>query len=297
MDNEITATARIERVPLLRWLTLNRERFNAVCFDVDGTVVRGPRQLPGAADMMAWLRAENIPFILLTNDGNHSIREKRDLIRSTGLSVDDHEIVSCGQALEWVVQHQQRQGQRFFVMGELGYPSYAKLAGLEEERDPSRIDHCAGVIVGESNYDWESAFNAVINFFIDNPTAPFIVPNPDTYWPNSKGGIGVGAGGKARFIQTVLSEYGRPVDITYLGKPYRAIYDYALSRLKDMGATFADNAPPRRALMVGDSLKSDIKGAIGAGFSSALVLTGITDREHLELEREIKPDLVFEALG
>lgn len=273
------------------WFEARRGQLAALCFDIDGTLIRGVHPMPGATALVERLRRDNFPFLLLTNDGNHSVEQKRRFLGKAGLDIAADEIVSCGMAIAQVVESRKLHGQKFFVMGELGDPSYAELAGLRHVRDPKDIDACAGVIVGETNYDWESVFTAVVNYFIDHPQAPLLVPNPDTYWPRHVHGIGIGAGGKARFIDMILREYGLAIEIVYLGKPHRAIYDHALALLRQRGVA----VEPNQTLMVGDSLKSDILGARGAGFASALVLTGITNLGQLR-QSEIQPDFVFNSL-
>jgi ribonucleotide monophosphatase NagD (HAD superfamily) len=58
-------------------------------------------------------------------------------------------------------------------------------------------------------------------------------------------------------------------------------------------------AQPERILTLGDSLKSDIRGANRLGLTSALVLTGITSEATLHglpPDDEKVPDLVFAGL-
>ena len=279
---------------LVDWWTGHHAQFAALCFDIDGTLVRGGKSLAGARRLIDFLRGGDVPFILMTNDGNHSTEEKRDALRRAGIEVAAAEIVSCGHALGLLARERHLVNRKFFVMGDLG--DFAEQAGLVPLCDLEMIDDCDGVIVGESNYDWESTFNAVINFFIRNPGRLMIAPNPDTYWPDDRDGICIGAGGKARFIQSVLTEYGLPLEeIIFLGKPYQPIYQLALEQLKsEQGLPAAVN--PQRILMVGDSLRSDIRGAINAGFSSALVLTGITTREHVLREKTDIPNYIFPSL-
>ena len=70
------------------------------------------------------------------------------------------------------------------------------------------------------------------------------------------------AGALAKYLQSLG---GR---VYYYGKPYAEIYEQALQMAGD-GFTFAD------ALVVGDSLKTDIAGAAAVGSDSLLVLGGI----------------------
>ena len=65
------------------------------------------------------------------------------------------------------------------------------------------------------------------------------------------------------------------------------LFQLALHRL----GTRAENT-----LAVGDRLETDISGGKKADLSTALVLTGISQREDLEVT-DIQPDWVFENLG
>jgi ribonucleotide monophosphatase NagD (HAD superfamily) len=58
-----------------------------------------------------------------------------------------------------------------------------------------------------------------------------------------------------------------------------------------------DFSDPKRIIMLGDSLVSDIAGANANGLSSALVLTGVTSLELLENAPETQiPDMVFTSI-
>ena len=276
-----------------------RNRFDIAMFDIDGTLAIGAEVLPGAAELVQNLKAESFPFALLTNDGTRSPRQKAALLTSMGIPVDESDIVSCAEAIGSYVEQKGYSGYKVFIMGELGRPCYAHRAQLTPTRKLSELSDCDGVIVGEANYDWESTFNAVINFFVNKSGAFLIVPNPDTYWPTERAEINIGAGGKARFIETVLKEYGIFIEPIYLGKPSPAIFRHALNHLGSL-YRLTSKSLPSRILHVGDSLTSDVQGANNMRFTSGLVLTGITRKEHItNLNRspsEHHPDLVFEGL-
>ena len=276
-----------------------RAGFDAVFFDIDGTLITAQQELPGAANFLQYLRCENIPFYLLTNDGNHSTLEKSQLMAKAGVNVSTDEIISCGDALVDVVRENHFSGHKFFVMGDLGVPCYAENAGLFPIRDVKRIEECTGVIVGEGFYNWQKNISAVFNFFRRHPERPFIVPNPDSYWPGGPNGdFGIGAGAKARFVKMLLQDMDINLEILYLGKPYPAIYRYAMHCLAERLNSPVD---PKRILMLGDSLQSDILGANRLGISSGLLLTGITSRELAEKavaeQSELAPEIIFETIG
>jgi len=70
------------------------------------------------------------------------------------------------------------------------------------------------------------------------------------------------------------------------GKPRRAFFRAALRMV---------GLPAAEVLVVGDNLKSDIEAGRRAGCRTALVLTGMTDREQLAESTE-KPDWAVEDL-
>jgi HAD superfamily hydrolase (TIGR01459 family) len=65
-------------------------------------------------------------------------------------------------------------------------------------------------------------------------------------------------------------------DVTYAGKPYRPIYEQALAIA---GAARARPVEHRRVLAIGDSVRTDIKGAEAFGIDSLFVTAGIHAEE------------------
>ncbi len=279
------------------WSIKGSKSFDALLFDIDGTLINGGKALPGSLETLKWLRDMRYPFRLLTNDGNHSTQEKSGFLNKAGLSIAPEEIVSCAHALNSLGESLSLRGKKVFVMGDLGNPSFAELAGMIPCKDLESLGECAAVIVGEGTYDWQPTITAVLNHLVKRTDSILVSPNPDTYWPDGKGGFGIGAGATARFICGILAEMNLPREPIYLGKPYPAIYDYAVQEIVDH---FELPAMPQRQriLMLGDSLQSDIKGAHSAGMKAALLLTGITTAAQAELASGYaRPDLIFKHLG
>jgi HAD superfamily hydrolase (TIGR01459 family) len=64
--------------------------------------------------------------------------------------------------------------------------------------------------------------------------------------------------------------------IVYAGKPHRPIYDLAIERV----AALRGSAPPlKRVLAIGDSVRTDLKGATGYGLDCLFVTAGIHAEE------------------
>ena len=260
-------------------------RFDAICFDIDGTLVYGPRAIPGAVELIDLLHRDGTPFLFLTNDGDHTRKQKCGFLNRAGIRAEESEIVSCLSVLPELARLNGWDQGLLFQVGSVGDNE-----GLRLEHDLARLESCRGVLMGEGKYDWKSHWEALTDFFKRHPDAPFIVPNPDLCWPNAAtGGIGIGAGGQARCLQLLLREMGFEIKPLYLGKPYPAIYDFAARKL---GIT-----ERARILCVGDSLASDILGANQAGMHSALVLSGITSEQQAENAiGKLRPNVVCSSV-
>lgn len=277
---------------LLEWLETHLHELDALVFDIDGVWVIENHVMAGSLELLNALKREQALFSLLTNDANHSTLEKSQALRKCGLEISPEEIVSCGDGLIALVENHGLEGQTFFAMGDLGNPCFGENAGLLMTRKVEKLPLCKGVIVGEDNYDWETVINRVVNYFIKGPEKLLIVPNPDEFYPKNPGEIQIAAGGVARFMQRVLNAYGVELEPIFLGKPYAPIFKHNHVHLEKRSGKTIDR---RRVLMIGDHLDSDILGANNFGYRSALLLSGLTQKGHLE-KSPVKPELLFKAL-
>ena len=116
--------------------------------DVDGVLISAHRPLPGSPELIQWLRAERLPFVLLTNDGCNSPGEKLRSLRDCGLGFARGELVSASHALADLVRERDWQGHLFYLMGNLGRPCYARAAGVRTTRNLARIDDWTLIAIG-----------------------------------------------------------------------------------------------------------------------------------------------------
>lgn len=275
----------------------NKDDFDAILFDVDGTLSSGRTPLPGAKELLEYLQEINFPYLLLTNDASNSPAQKAAYLAKGGLPVTEKQVLSAGNAFEWWVKKNNYSGQLFFQYGKLGEPSFPEAAGINLTTDCDRIDECRGVLCGEGYFDWQKPLETAFNLLLKHPEYPVIIANPDSYWPSLKlKGMGIGAGALARFLCQVVHDAGKEVTLTYLGKPYAPIYQCVIPALQKLlpGKDFSDLS---RIIMVGDSLKSDIAGANANGMSSALLFSGITSWEqYLSAPPEEMPKYKFSSI-
>ncbi len=282
----------------LSWFQKNHHHFAGVLFDIDGTIVRQRTPLTGAKETLEFIKDRHFPYIFLTNDACHSRQEKSGFLQAADLPVTPEHIVSSGDALRLFVRQRQLQGELFFIMGKLGEPNYAELAGLSITREFSALRNCRGVIIGEGSYDWESTFNAVLNYFLSHQDGLLIVPNADDYYVDQHQKIHIAPGGEAFFLKTMSEKCRMAIKPIFLGKPHPPIFEYTVHRMvQHYQLTTKPNL--KKILMIGDSLSTDILGANRAGLSSCLLLTGVTSEamaHQIPEDSQYLPTYQFEGL-
>ena len=273
------------------WLAQHHDELDAIVFDVDGVLMKARRPVPGSTELVQRLRADHLPFRLLTNDGCHSPDEKIALLSECGLRFSPAEVVSSSHGLVELAQARGWQGHLFFVMGYVA-SCYGDEAGIQMTTDLDALSACTGVIVGEKSFDWEAVINAVFNYLITHPDAPLIVPNPDEYFAGRSQPVHIASGAIGRFLLQLCHTYGRRLEPLFLGKPYEPIFLHNHHQLEqELGRAL----PRERVVIVGDSLASDIQGGRDFGYRTALVLTGVTTSAMLA-GSDVQPELVCQTL-
>ena len=275
----------------IEWFDRHHAELEAVVMDVDGILVLNRKRLRGSLEMVRRLRALNMPVSLLTNAGNISKQQRIRHFRKAGFDFVEDELTSCAEGLYELSTRLHLRGKTVFVVGELGTPDYATLAGMKVTRSVRRLPECAAVVVGENDYDWDEVINGLVNFFIRHPARPLIVPNPDGYFPDRNKTIRIGAGGTARFVAMIAAEYGLTIKPIYLGKPYAPIFHHNhLAMERRYGRTICRS----RVIMLGDLISGDIAGAHNYGYRSALFLTGVTTLDQAR-RSPVKPEFIFKG--
>lgn len=105
-------------------------------------------------------------------------------------------------------------------------------------------------------------------------TVPIYLPNPDLVYPRAPGHYGLTSGSLGLLIEhglKVIMGETRAPKIIPLGKPHGAIFQKALAEVTKTYGT-----DKKRIVMIGDQLRTDIRGARIQGLDSVLMKTGVT---------------------
>ena len=104
-------------------------------FDMDGTLALGDRvnhglaPLPGAVEMLRWVRGRGLPYLVFTNGTNRSPAHFAAVLRDAGLDVPDGQMMTPASSA--VVMFTRRGYQRVMVLGGDGIAGPLREAGIE----------------------------------------------------------------------------------------------------------------------------------------------------------------------
>lgn len=226
--------------------------------DMDGVIYRENNLIPGAVDFIRLLVATGTPFLFLTNN---SAPTPEDLaVRMKHLGVPElsarHFYTSALNTADFLSETD--PGCTAFIIGESGLQT-----ALHERKIPNDAIKPRYVVVGEGATTMERLTKA--HECIEKG-ARLIATNPDNWCPVSSDKTRPGAGATVAFLE---ASTGRRA--YYCGKPNGYMFHRARRKLADLVLN-----EPDHVVMIGDTMETDIRGAVEAGMQSFLVLTGST---------------------
>ena len=245
-------------------------------FDLEGvlcTHIDRPEVYPRALDLLAALRRTGREFVILTNISRKSKRSVLERLRAVGFDLGGGDLLTAGEAAALYIKA--KGARRVFAITEGGLLEDLLTAGVEVVTE-APVDVVA---VGASR---DATYND-LNFAMRMVMAgsELVCAGASAHFRGSFHGDEGLFLGEAALAQAIA--FGAGAEVTYVGKPYPEIFRRALE-LK--------NAEIAEAVMVGDTPRSDIKGARELGITSVLVTQG----RALELGEE-RPDLVVRDVG
>jgi glycerol-1-phosphatase len=234
--------------------------YDAILLDLDGVLYRGPEPIAGAPQAVERLRAAGKRVAFVTNNSSRTPGRVAERLASVGIRAEPDEVVTSALATADLLA--ERGTRSAFVIGEDGLRTALANAGIElADGSDGSVD---AVVVGfDRTADYRKLKDGAV---LVERGASLVASNPDPAFPAPAGEAWPGAGALLAVIETTTGLRGEVV-----GKPHPPLLHRALER-----------AGGGRPLVVGDRLDTDIAGAAGLGWDSALVLTGSTRREDLD---------------
>ena len=252
-------------LPLLPNFSALAREYDVVLSDVWGVIHNGIAAHPHACDALMRMRAQGGIVILVTNAPRQNEVVARQLERLHVPRQTYDAIVSSGDITRSVIQ--QRRGQSLYHLGP--ERDRSTFTGLEVRFAPlETADYvvCSGLEDDETETadDYRSRLEFMLsrNLFM-------VCGNPDVVV--ERGSTLVYCAGA---IADLYARMGG--EVLYAGKPYPPIYDMALAKAESAAGR---KIAPSRVLAIGDSVRTDLKGARTMGFDFLFVTSGIHAEE------------------
>ena len=239
--------------------------YDVVLSDVWGVIHNGLVAFPPACDALKRMRARGGVVILITNAPRPSEVVARQLERLHVPRETYDAIVSSGDVTRSVIE--QRRGQTLYHLGPDRDRSI--FSGLEVQFAPvDKADYvvCSGLENDE--VETPDDYRARLETMLARKLF-MVCGNPDVVV--ERGSTLVYCAGA---IADLYASMGG--DVLYAGKPYRPVYDMALAKA-DLAA--GRKIPRNRVLAIGDSVRTDLKGARAVGIDFLFVTSGIHAEE------------------
>ncbi len=253
-------------------MALLAQLFDLALVDLDGVVYVGPDAVPGSVDAIAQSHRLGLRTAFVTNNAGRPASQVADHLRSLGIDVQNEDVVTSAMAAADLLAHRLPAGSAIGIVGGAGVSASVEAAGLRAVA-PSSPEVVAILMGFGPDISWRDLAEAS---YAVAAGALFVATNTDRTFPTPEG-IAPGSGA---FVAAVQEASGMTPLVA--GKPEPTLYRNAIDRFQS-----------KNALVIGDRLDTDIAGAVNAGLTSLLVLSGICSAKQAVLASVgQRPDLI-----
>jgi HAD superfamily hydrolase (TIGR01459 family) len=251
--------------PLLPHFSEIAPNYDVILSDVWGVVHNGVEAFPAACDALMRARARGTAVVFITNAPrpNEAVGRMLDRLHVPRETYDA--MASSGDVTRAVIKA--RRGQSLCHIGpERDHSVFAGLDATFETLERADYVVCTGPYDDEVEgpEDYRDRLETMLkrNLFM-------VCGNPDVVVERGDKLVYC-AGAIADLYQTMGGE------VLYAGKPYKPIYDMALDLAKKARGR---DVPASRVLAIGDSVRTDLKGARTMGVDFLFITSGIHAEE------------------
>ena len=250
--------------------------FLGYIFDLDGTIYLGEKLIPGARETIEKLKSLSKKIVYLSNKPLQTREGYAFKLTRLGIPTQPDEVINSSLVMaRWLSR--EAPGATIYVIGEIPLIEEMVRAGFRISERAGEIQYVIASF--DRTFDYRK-LNIALQAI--KKGARFIATNPDRTCPVEGGEIpdcaaviGAVEGTAGKKVEAIV---GKPSDIMI-----RVAVDY-------MGLR------PQDCVLVGDRLETDMVMGKKAGMATALVLTGVTNREILK-KALIQPDYVWDSMA
>ena len=238
---------------------------------------RGDRPIAGAAAAIESLRAAGKRLLFLTNNSTRPPAEVVEKLRAMEVMVEPDEVMTSAEPTIDLMLARGLAGSSVFLIGGRGIGLALEEAGFDNVSGPAGEEAAVVVVGGDRSFDYAKLTTATRAV---RAGAAFIATNADPSFPTPTGLV-PGAGAIVSGIEVAS---GRTAEV--VGKPHLPMMRAAARRL----------AESKSIGIVGDQPVTDLEGGRALGWTTILVLSGVTGPDEVATLNP-PPDLVEASLA
>ena len=239
------------------------DKFDVYFIDLWGVIHNGVQCYPEALKVLEKLKEQNKKIVLISNAPRPAAVVKV-FLETIGLKSSGYDfLVTSGDITREYISLNSSKKNFYHLGPTRDIDLFKDLNVTLTSKEECEEIICTGLVSDEEEKLQD--YKTLLDFFL-NKKIPLICANPDEV---------VARGEKIVFCAGALANQYKQEGgmVRYFGKPYSEIYSFALKKIR-AHKDFKDKKEIN-TLVIGDNMKTDIKGANLSNLDSVLILNGI----------------------
>ena len=239
------------------------DKFDVYFIDLWGVIHNGVQCYPEALKVLEKLKEQNKKIVLISNAPRPAAVVKV-FLETIGLKSSGYDfLVTSGDITREYISLNSSKKNFYHLGPTRDIDLFKDLNVTLTSKEECEEIICTGLVSDEEEKLQD--YKTLLDFFL-NKKIPLICANPDEV---------VARGEKIVFCAGALANQYKQEGgvVRYFGKPYSEIYSFALKKIR-AHKDFKDKKEIN-TLVIGDNIKTDIKGANLSNLDSVLILNGI----------------------
>ena len=244
--------------------TMLPSNIKALILDMDGVIWKADAPIGDLPATFNRIRERGLKFVFATNNGTKTPEEYQQKLRELGVEIQTEQVVTSALGIAFLMAQKHPKGTKVFLIGENGMKSALEDKGFEI-LSVERAPEAQAVVMGiDRSINFQKVAEATL---LVRAGVPFYTTNTDRTFPTPRGEIP----GSGAWLSVVITATG--VQPQVAGKPFPYLMELSLERL---------GTSREETLVVGDRLETDIAAGQSVGCPTALVLSGVSQREEAD---------------
>lgn len=250
--------------------------YETYIFDIDGTLLRGLEALPGAIEMLQFLREKEKKVLFATNTPLLTNRMIAEKLERAGIAASEREVVTPIQSVQNFLYNEECVGS---ILGLIASPVREELQklGWDIYQTIEPDSSCTHVLLGM--HDDLTYPDLTVGLQMIDKGAKLILLNSDLYYP-TPAGRNPDTGALSAVFKSCTN--AQPISV---GKPSTWMQHAILKKC---------DRPVEDCLFIGDSPTSDIAIGRALRMDTILLKTGMT--AYMNKQIEVNPTYEYSSL-